>query len=120
MCNNKKIICPDSSLISLFVGILSIIAWWKIFKKADKPGWASVIPFYNLYVMFQITWENGWKMLLLFIPIYNIYVIIRMNINLGKCFEKSDGFILGLIFLSPIFLLILGFDQSKYKPIYKK
>ena len=119
MYNNEMVTNSSSFFLSLIIGVLSIIAWWKIFKKAGKPGWASIIPFYNLYVMFQLTWKSGWKMFLLLIPIYNIYVVVRMNINLGKCFGKGDGFILGLIFLSPIFLLILGFDQSVYKPVYK-
>lgn len=36
-----------STKISLILGIIAIVAMWKIFKKADKPGWASIIPIYN-------------------------------------------------------------------------
>lgn len=31
--------------------LLIIISMWKIFTKAGKPGWASIIPIYNLVVL---------------------------------------------------------------------
>jgi len=34
--------------------ILQIIATWLIYKKAGQPGWASIIPFYNFYVLLKI------------------------------------------------------------------
>lgn len=120
MYNSEVASNSGSSFISFIFSVLSIVALWQIFKKAGKPGWASIVPFYNLYVLFEITWGNGWKMFLLLIPFYNIYVIVRICINLGRCFGKGNGFILGLIFLSPIFSLVLGFDQSVYRPICKK
>ena len=56
--------------------ILDIVAMWKIFTKASKPGWASIIPFYNLYVQFEIAGMKGWMFLLLLVPIANIIIII--------------------------------------------
>lgn len=41
-----------SMIVSLSIAIISIVALWRIFKKAGKPGWASIIPIYNLVVMF--------------------------------------------------------------------
>ena len=41
-------------LISSAVGLVMLISMWKIFKKAGKPGWASIIPIYNIYTMIQI------------------------------------------------------------------
>jgi hypothetical protein len=31
--------------------ILLIAAMWKVFSKAGQPGWAAIIPIYNIYVM---------------------------------------------------------------------
>ena len=39
------------------VGILSIIAWWRIFAKAGEKGWKAIIPFYNMYVMYKLFWK---------------------------------------------------------------
>ena len=105
---------PGMTILSLALAVLGIVAMWKIFEKAGEPGWAAIIPFYNLYVLFKITWGNGWKFLLLLIPIANIVFAIITMVKLAKAFGKSGGFAVGLIFLSIIFYCILAFDQSEY------
>lgn len=98
--------------------ILLVIAMWKVFTKAGKPGWASIIPVYNVVVMFQIIGLNPWLLLLYLIPIVNFVVAIVFSImqasRLSKAFGKGTGFAFGLFFLNPIFLLILGFGDAKY------
>lgn len=91
-----------------------VVAMWKIFKKADRPGWAAIIPFYNTYTLYDIVWGNGIKFLLLLIPIYNIVLTIQTNLRLAKAFGKSTGFGVGLTFLAPIFFLILGFGKAEF------
>ena len=102
----------------LVIYVLSVIAMWKIFTKAGKPGWASLIPIYNIVVMYQIVGLNPLLIILLFIPFINVIAAIVLSIiqciRLSKAFGKSTGFTFGLIFLSPIFLLILGFGNDKY------
>ncbi|MEN6636937.1 MAG: DUF5684 domain-containing protein [Clostridiaceae bacterium] len=105
---------PGATFLSLALAVLAIVAMWKIFEKAGKPGWAAIIPFYNIYVLFEITWGNGWKFLFLLIPIANIVFAIITMVKLAKAFGKSGGFAVGLIFLSVIFYCILAFDQSQY------
>ena len=104
-------------IISMIVAIATIVFIWKVYVKAGEPGWAAIIPFYNMYVLFKITWNNGWKFLLLLIPIYNIVVMIQTYIKLAKAFGKSGGFAAGLIVLCPIFFGILAFDDSQYQGI---
>lgn len=114
-------------IIGLLVGIYSIFVMWKIFVKAGKPGWIALIPFYNMYTLFEITWGNGWIFLSMFaaiIPVLGyiaIFVIIILTmIKLSKAFGKSDGFAVGLIFLSIIFMSIIAFDDSTYLGVPKK
>lgn len=111
---------PGVTLLSFAVAILGIVAMWKIFEKAGEPGWASIIPFYNIYVLFKITWGSGWKFLLLLIPFANIVIAIITMVKLAKAFGKSGGFAVGLIFLSIIFYCILAFDQSQYQGVPEK
>lgn len=105
---------PGATLLGIAVAILGVVAMWKIFEKAGEPGWAAIIPFYNLYVLFKITWGSGWKFLLLLIPLANVVFLIITMVKLAKAFGKSGGFAVGLIFLSVIFYCILAFDQSQY------
>lgn len=103
-----------SLIIGIVVALVMIAGMWKMFSKAGEPGWASIIPFYNAYVLFKITWGSGIKFLLLLIPIANFVILIMTQIKLAKAFGKSTSFAVGLIFLSPIFYVILGFDSSEY------
>ena len=99
-------------LIAMYV--LLVIAQWKIFAKAGEAGWKSLIPFYNLYILFKIADGNGIKFLLLLIPVVNVVFAIIMELKLARAFGKGTGFAIGLIFLAPIFMLILGFGDAQY------
>ena len=100
------------SIISLAIAAVSIIAMWKMFVKAGEEGWAAIIPFYNSYVLYKISWGNGWYFLLTLIPIAGFVFSIIMTVKLAKAFGKGGGFACGLIFLGPIFQCILGFSDD--------
>ncbi len=93
--------------------VLIIVSLWKIFKKAGKPGWVSIIPIYNIYVICQIAEKKWWNILLLLIPIANIYAMIVLYNGLAKKFGKSGGFVVGMILLPIIFFPILAFSGSE-------
>lgn len=101
-------------IIGLVVFILSLVAKWKIFVKAGRPGWACIIPFYSDYCMYDIVWGNGWLFLLCFVPCVNVVISIMMLFKLAKAFGKGTGFGFGLLFLNTIFVLILGFGDAEY------
>ena len=103
-----------SSIIGLLVAVLVIAGMWKVFTKAGKPGWASIIPIYNVVVLLQIAGKPIWWIVLLFIPIVNFVIAVMVMISLAKAFGKGTGFALGLLFLSPIFIPILGFSDAQY------
>jgi len=99
-------------LFALAIMIVMIIAQWKIYEKAGKPGWASLIPIYNIIVLLQIIRKPWWWILMLIIPIANIVFAIMMVNQLSKAFGKDAGFTVGLLFLGMIFYPILAFDKS--------
>lgn len=101
-------------VVMLAVLVVMLVAQWKIFVKAGRPGWASIIPFYNMYCLFDIAWGNGWLFLLTFIPCVGTIFQLIAYFKLASAFGKGAGFGVGLIFLSPIFLIILGFGSSEY------
>ena len=103
-----------SSIVGLLVAVLVIAGMWKVFTKAGKPGWAAIIPIYNVIVLLQIAGKPLWWIVLLFIPIVNIVIAAMVMIGVAKAFGKGTGFALGLLFLSPIFIPILGFSDAQY------
>ena len=101
-------------LIALGIVLTVIIAAWKVFVKADKPGWAILVPIYNAYVMLKIVGRPGWWLILFIIPLVNVIIIAIVYIDLAKSFGKGVGFGLGLFFLNPIFISILGYGAAEY------
>ena len=100
--------------LSLAITVATIVATWRIYDKAGEHGWASLIPIYAQYVLYRITWGNGWLFLLLLVPVVNVIVGIITLVKLAKSFGYGGGFACGLIFLNTIFMLILGFGSSRY------
>jgi len=107
--------------VLILVGLVVLVGMWKAFSKAGQPGWAAIIPIYNLVVLFRIAGQSGWlalTFLLNFIPVVGglawLGIVIWNHVNVSKRFGHGVGFALGLVFLSPIFWLILGFGSSKY------
>ena len=108
---------PVPTIISLVLCVFVLVCMWIVFRKAGKPGWAAIVPFYNLYVLFEITWGSGIRFLLLLIPIYNIILSIQTQVRLAKAFGKSGGFAAGLIFLPYIFIPLLAFGGTAYQGV---
>lgn len=101
-------------IIAMGMYVLQIIAMWKIFTKANKPGWASIVPVYNIYTLLQIAEVPTWYLLLLIIPVANIYATFKMYIELAHKFGKDTGFGIGLVLLNPVFILVLAFGNASY------
>lgn len=101
-------------IIFLAFAILMIVSVWKVYTKAGQPGWASIIPIYNIVVLLEIVKKPVWWVILMFIPIVNIVVGIMMYHALAQAFGKGTGFTIGLVLLPFIFYPILAFGKSTY------
>lgn len=96
------------------IALILIVSQWKIYTKAGKPGWASLVPIYNLVVLLDIVKKPTWWVILMFIPLVNLVVAIIIIHNLSKAFGQGAGFTLGLLFLSLIFYPLLAFGNYNY------
>lgn len=101
-------------VVYLAIVVLMIASLWKVFVKAGKPGWACLIPIYNIVVLLEICGKPMWWIILMFIPIVNIVVMILLAIALAKSFGKDTIFAVGLILLGFVFYPILAFGDAKY------
>ncbi len=128
-------------VIDIVLWVLRIIGNWKIFTKAGEPGWKSIIPFYNTYIEYKISWKTSmfWVVLIMsvlssviealggadpstiilvvsLIPLIVATVIGCVDLyKLCVAFGHGIGYTIGLIFLEPIFRIILGFGKSEYR-----
>jgi len=103
-------------LVQLAFSIAIIAGFWKVFTKAGQPGWAAIVPFYNVYVMLQIANKPAWWLILMFIPVANLIVAVLVSIAIAEKFGKSTGYGIGLALLGFIFYPMLGFGDAQYNP----
>ena len=106
---------PVPGIIGLLIALLMIVAMWKVFTKAGQPGWASIIPIYNLYIWCKIVGRPWWWILLMLIPFVNFIILIILCIDTAKSFGKGVGFGIGLALLGVIFWPIIGFGSAQYQ-----
>jgi hypothetical protein len=107
-------------LICLAVIVLTIAGLWKTFSKAGKPGWAAIIPIYNMIVLLEVAGKPLWWIILFFIPVVQLIAAILVSIAVAENFGKSAGFGVGLALLWFIFYPILGFGSAQYQGGGKK
>ena len=108
------------ALIIVFIFVFGLIAllvisFWKIFEKAGKPGWAAIVPIYNMVVWCEIVKKPGWWALLMLIPYIGIIWQVWATNLLVKKFGKDEGFTVGCVFLPFVFYPILAFGNAKFQ-----
>jgi hypothetical protein len=102
-------------LFALVVLVAVVSGTWLTFSKAGEPGWAAIIPIYNLYVMLKIGGNEWWWLLLLFVPIVNIFVLAKISIDIAQSFGCGVLFGIGLWLIPAIFFPVLGFGDYEYR-----
>ena len=100
--------------LTLALVVLAIAGIWAVFRKADQPGWAAIIPIYNLVVLLRVAGRPWWWIFLLLIPVVNLVITILVSVDVANAFGKGAGFALGLAFLGFVFYPILGFGDARY------
>lgn len=102
-------------LFYIAVGLFFIIACWRVFAKAGKPGWGIFIPIYNAYLWAKIARRPGWWVLLFLIPLAGFVFIIIADMDVAKAFGKSGAFgVVLLFFFAFIGIPILGYGSAQY------
>ncbi|MDO4266999.1 MAG: DUF5684 domain-containing protein [Eubacteriales bacterium] len=125
-------------VLILIIGwyVLQVVAYWRIFTKAGEPGWKSLIPIYNTYIQYRISWNTTMFLVSVVCAVagvilsnmdsplailgsvcslVNVVISFMACSKLSRAFGHGLGFAFGLFFLNPIFLLILGLGESVYE-----
>ena len=104
------------NLFALALWVVVIIGMWKMFEKAGKPGWAAIVPIYNVVVLCEIAGMPIWWAILCLVPIANLIALIMININVAKAFGKDAAFgVLALTCCSIVGYPMLGFGDATYQ-----
>lgn len=118
--NEPQLLLPGAlEVLTVFVLLLALLTWiglWKMFSKAGIPGILAIIPIVNLFFLPQVGGKPGWWGLLLLIPLVNIVFVILIYIGIAERFGRGIGTVLGLLFLTGIFVMILGFGSAQWTP----
>ena len=109
-------ISPAMWVFYIALIVFELIVMWKIYEKAGQPGWAAIVPIYNIVVFFKIIDMDWWHVLImLFVPFAAIVYGIIMPYKLSLKFGQSTGFAVLAIFFSTIMYPILAFGSAKYE-----
>lgn len=114
------LIAAGGFLFGLLIGLLLIIAiiigMWKLFEKAGKPGWASIVPFYNFWVMGEIIYgpSGAWKPLLSFLPVVGGIFSLLFMFRFAQVFGKDVVFCILTLFFPYVCLPLMGFGSDSY------
>jgi hypothetical protein len=94
----------------------AVLGWVGVFRKAGLPGWAALVPGYNIYLLVVGVGRLSllWFVLLL-IPVVNIIAALLVNVEVAKRFGRSEAFGLGLTIFGFVFYPVLGFSDAKYQ-----
>ncbi len=119
--------------------LLVLIGRWRLFSKAGKPGWHSIIPFLNNYQEYAIGWKGWLGILALFCQfgsaaiamlgshatwvslcidvLFLGYIVLRLveSVKLAKAFGKGTGIGILLFVFMAVGRLILGLSKAQYQ-----
>lgn len=103
-------------IVAVVVALIGFISMWIIFTKAGRPGWAAIIPIYNVLVELEVAGKPDWWIILFFVPFVNIIIAFVILAALAEKFGKSAGWGIFLLGIFPIGFPILAFGSAKYVP----
>lgn len=101
----------------LCIGVIIVASLWRIFTKAGQPGWAAIVPIYNIFVLTQICNKPPYWIVFFFIPFVNFVAGILMANALARSFGKGAGFTVGMILLPMVFYPLLAMDNEPYRRV---
>lgn len=105
-------------IVGIAITVIMVISMWKIFVKAGREGWISLIPFYNLWTLFEIGGQKGAYIFFILIPCAGpiIYLVfeIKAYLEIAKRFGKDTSFGILSIFFPYVTFPILAFSDAKY------
>ena len=116
----------------IFVIVIGIIGvylagLWQLFKKAGRQGWEAIIPFYNTWVLAEISGVAWWYALIIILSNFGILsdsdlgsilslasIVANFFIcyNLSKKFHQEVGMAILMAIFPIVVMPLMGFSNS--------
>lgn len=97
-------------IFAVLAYVLTSLGLMQFFKKANKPGWAAWVPFYNYYIMTQVAGIPLWwfwlfiaSVLLAWIPLLGSLVTLVTGVYITHMFLQKFGKDTGHTILAVLF-----------------
>lgn len=107
--------------LGLFALVWAALTWlmlassWRVFEKAGRAGWESLVPLYNGYLLTcEVARKEALWFVLLLVPLANVVAAAVVSLAVARRFGRSEGFGIGLLLLPWVFYPILGFGEARY------
>ena len=108
---------PAGAIIAGIAGLVVIAATWRLFTKAGEPGWAVLVPIYNIVTLLRVAGKPLWWMVLLLLPVANVFAAYYVSVGVAARFGKGTGFAIGMVLLPFIFYPLLAFGDARYENV---
>jgi hypothetical protein len=105
-----------TSLIVLGAVLLVLASMWKVFERAGEPGWAAIVPIYNVYVLTKVAQVSPLWILGMLIPLLNIVAAFVVSNGVARRFGKGAGYAIGLFLLPFLFYPMLAWGDDQPSP----
>jgi len=101
-------------VLSIAILVVMVVSYWKIYVKAGKPGWAAIVPIYNIIILLEIVKKPVWWVILFFIPCANIVALVLVALEFVKVFGKPSWHAALMILVGIVYLPYIAFSDAKY------
>jgi Family of unknown function (DUF5684) len=100
--------------VELIAAVMSVMVMWTIYERAGQPGWASLVPIYNMIVLMNVAGRPAWWFLLMGIPIVNLVIWFMICMDLAVAFDRGIPFAAGLFLVPFVFFPLMAFGEPDY------
>jgi hypothetical protein len=98
----------------LFISLIGLAGNWRLFVKCNQPGWAVIVPGYNVVVAMRIVGRPASHALYFLIPVFNLYFFFKTILELANTFGKDStlDYVLACVF-NVFYILNLGLSEEE-------
>lgn len=103
------------AIVALVLYILEVIAYWKIFTKAGKPGWHSIIPILNNFDEVDLSWNRTMAWVGVGISLVSCVItsIMQMQSQTGSYSTVLTIILYVLVAVAIIYGIMVNFKLAK-------
>ena len=98
----------------LFITLIGLAGNWRLFVKCNQPGWAVIVPGYNVVVAMRIIGRPAAHALYFLIPVFNLYFFFKTILELANTFGKDSTLDCALACVFNVFYILnLGLSEEE-------